>query len=327
MVSFYSTDDVHPRDRIAFWHDVATREFARHKLNSDLGPSFSASLRMGALAGIGVAIIECDSHVVTRSERDAAHDDVDEIFVCVHRSGRFVIAQDGREVVKQEAGLLLLDLGRPFSATIESRISAVIFKIPREQLEARLGSTAGLTARLISARRPVAGIAVEFLTMIADRVGTFDEAAAQRIANQALDLIALVYSTESDGSGAALTSTRTAALLRLKAAVEANLRDPELKPGTVAVAAKVSVRYANALLSQEGTSLVRYILDRRLERCRGALSEPAQSHRTIAEIAFSWGFSDVSHFGRRFKAEYGLSPRDYRRQIGARMEASSAARA
>lgn len=153
--------------------------------------------------------------------------------------------------------------------------------------------------------------------MISERVGTFDGSAAKSLADQALDLIALAFSTETDRNGAALSSARASAVLRLKAAVEASFCDPDLKPAAAA-AAGVSVRYANALLSHEGTSLQRYIQDRRLERCRAALCDPAQAHRTIGEIAFSWGFSDISHFGRRFKAEYGYSPSDYRRQFSER---------
>jgi AraC-like DNA-binding protein len=68
------------------------------------------------------------------------------------------------------------------------------------------------------------------------------------------------------------------------------------------------------LLAEENWSLERYLNERRLERCRSALEDAAQSHRSIGEIAFKWGFSDLSHFGRRFKARYGLSPSDYRRQ-------------
>ncbi len=319
-MSFYSTDDVHPRDRISFWSDVATKEFARHELSSALGPTFSATVRVGTLADIGVAIVECGPHVVTRTARDAAHDSVDDIYACVHQSGRATFLQDGREAASEDAGLMLLDMRRPFSAVIQTPTRAVIFKIPREQLEARLGSVAALTARSLSAQRPVAAIASEFLTMISKRLGTFEGSAASRIGEQALDLIALAFSTESDRDGAALSTARGTALLRLKAAVETSLCDPELRPPAVAAAAGVSVRYANALLSHEGTSLERYIQDRRLERCRCMLSDPAQSHRTIGEIAFSWGFSDVSHFGRRFKAEYGYSPSDYRRQMRERSQ-------
>jgi AraC-like DNA-binding protein len=33
----------------------------------------------------------------------------------------------------------------------------------------------------------------------------------------------------------------------------------------------------------------------------------------IGGIAFDWGFSDLSHFGRRFRAAYGMTPGEYRR--------------
>ena len=74
------------------------------------------------------------------------------------------------------------------------------------------------------------------------------------------------------------------------------------------------MRYANALLAEEGLSIERLIVQRRLERCRLALSDATQAHRTIGDIAYGWGFSDLSHFTRRFKAAFGSAPSDYRRQ-------------
>ncbi|WP_408436860.1 helix-turn-helix domain-containing protein [Paraburkholderia sediminicola] len=41
-------------------------------------------------------------------------------------------------------------------------------------------------------------------------------------------------------------------------------------------------------------------------------ASPAAHHRTIAEVAYSWAFSDNTHFSCAFKQEYGMSPRDYR---------------
>jgi AraC-like DNA-binding protein len=82
----------------------------------------------------------------------------------------------------------------------------------------------------------------------------------------------------------------------------------------VAEGAGISVRYANTLLSLEDTSLERYIVQRRLDCCRQALDDPIHARRSISEIAFEWGFSDLSHFGRRFKAAFGASPSEYRRR-------------
>ncbi|MGL3214156.1 helix-turn-helix domain-containing protein [Bradyrhizobium sp. BR 1433] len=95
--------------------------------------------------------------------------------------------------------------------------------------------------------------------------------------------------------------------------MEARLTDPDLDGQKVADIVGISVRYANALLAEQDSSLHRLILSRRLSRCRFALEDPNQVHRTIAEIAQGWGFSDMTHFGRCFKGAYGVSPREYQK--------------
>jgi AraC-like DNA-binding protein len=165
----------------------------------------------------------------------------------------------------------------------------------------------------MGAQNAVAGLAFAFLSMLPDRTGALGAVAGAKVAEQALELVALAFAAETQSS-VALSSARATALTLLKAAIESRLHDPDLKPVTAAAAAGISVRYANVLLAQEGTGLEAYIILRRLERCRRALDDPAQARRTIGDIAFSWGFSDLSHFARRFKAEYGCTPGDYRRQ-------------
>src|SRR5699024_11769150 len=54
----------------------------------------------------------------------------------------------------------------------------------------------------------------------------------------------------------------------------------------------ISVRYANELLSAQDTSIMQLVLARRLARCRYALEDPDQAHRTVSEIAYGWGFGD-----------------------------------
>jgi len=39
---------------------------------------------------------------------------------------------------------------------------------------------------------------------------------------------------------------------------------------------------------------------------------PVLAHRHVSEIAFAWGFNDLSHFGRVFREHFGMSPRDFR---------------
>jgi AraC-like DNA-binding protein len=95
--------------------------------------------------------------------------------------------------------------------------------------------------------------------------------------------------------------------------VEDNLSNCAATCEELASAAGISVRYANQLLDAEQTSLQRLLFSRRIEKCQAALADPAQAHRQISDIAYSWGFGDVSHFGRLFKAIVGLTPRDYKK--------------
>lgn len=100
--------------------------------------------------------------------------------------------------------------------------------------------------------------------------------------------------------------------MRLRAVIESRLSDPGLDSETAAGCAGMSVRYANALLEADGTSLAKLIRELRLAKCRAALADPAQDHRTISEIAFGWGFKDLTHFGKVFGAAFGVTPRAFR---------------
>ena len=69
------------------------------------------------------------------------------------------------------------------------------------------------------------------------------------------------------------------------------------------------------LFASSGTTVSRFILDKRLELCREALENSALSDYNITQIAFSYGFNDAAHFSRKFKERYGASPKDYREKF------------
>jgi AraC-like DNA-binding protein len=91
-----------------------------------------------------------------------------------------------------------------------------------------------------------------------------------------------------------------------------NAQNPNLSPKMVAAKFRISERYLYKVLARRGLKFGDYLRDRRLE---GAAAELAASERVkapITEIAYKWGFSDLSSFNRAFKLKYGCSPTDYR---------------
>lgn len=59
----------------------------------------------------------------------------------------------------------------------------------------------------------------------------------------------------------------------------------------------------------EGETISWYIRRRRLERCAEQLLDSFHDRRHMREIAFTSGFSTLSHFCPSFRDQYGLSPR------------------
>jgi AraC family transcriptional activator of tynA and feaB len=306
----FTTHDLHPRDRIPYWVDVATQTYFRHGFNAR-PENFLASVYASTLGNLVLSRCSCGPCDVSRTRSDVAHDGIDDIILGVRISGRSVLSRDEGELVVDPGTIYLQDVGRPLEIKFLTQTTSIFVNIPRKALHARVGE--GIAGNTVSTQTPVAGLAAEFLTMLAARTDTLEAPVQARLAEQALDLIALAL-TASDGAPK-LSSPRASALLRLKMGINARLSDPSLKPADAAAAAGISVRYANDLLAEENLSVERYILRRRLERCRGALEDPLQAHRMIGEIAFSWGFSDHSHFNRRFRSEFGMTPGDCRRLL------------
>ncbi len=61
-----------------------------------------------------------------------------------------------------------------------------------------------------------------------------------------------------------------------------------------------------------GKSFIEYCNSRRVEKAATVLSTSAMN---ITDVAFGSGFSNLSHFHRQFKANYGLTPGAFRRKI------------
>ncbi len=54
-----------------------------------------------------------------------------------------------------------------------------------------------------------------------------------------------------------------------------------------------------------------YVINCRVNAARSALDQGAP----LTEIALRFGFADLSHFNRRFKRIYGMTPFQYQRDI------------
>jgi AraC-like DNA-binding protein len=99
------------------------------------------------------------------------------------------------------------------------------------------------------------------------------------------------------------------ALQRIREYIEAHLTD-NIKLETLAVMARLSKwHFARAFKQSMGSPPHFYLIQRRLQRAQELLTE---SDLSLAQISLRSGFSDQSHFSRRFRMFFGVTPRSFR---------------
>ncbi|MBJ7405075.1 MAG: helix-turn-helix domain-containing protein [Bradyrhizobium sp.] len=308
----FSTAGVHPRDRFAFWHAATSERVADHDAWSSDRENFAAELSIGRVGPLGLVTSRNSPVRATCTTRQAAESDPNVILLFCSFAGRILLEQSDRRVAAEPGSLLCVDPRIPHTVDFPQQSSMAILKVPRTELEARLGLNLDIAGRCITPMRPQDHLTLLFAANLPKLNGTLDRTSEETIGTHALEQIALSLGASGDSPRA--TNGKAQLIWRIHRAIEARLQSTALCPQGIAEQVGISVRHANKLLAEEGSSLMRLVQAKRLARCRQALEDPGQAHRPVSEIAFGWGFSDLTHFSRSFRKTYGMLPSDLRRQ-------------
>jgi AraC-like DNA-binding protein len=99
---------------------------------------------------------------------------------------------------------------------------------------------------------------------------------------------------------------------RITLYLQRHLTDLDLTPARIARDHNISVRHLYNTWAEGELSLAQWIMAQRLEAARRELVKPGAQAQTIAAVARHCGFTDATHFSRRFREAYGTSPREWR---------------
>ena len=313
MEQVFSTADLHPRDRFDCWHSVVCKTLIEHDSVPESRPHFEAELHLATIADINLVLFRNSPMSVMHTGRDAARANSDDLMVCRQIAGSLTIEQDGRTTTLAPGCVTLIDPQLPYDGRFTSMSRTLVLKVPRRDLKARIGIARPFLMSNIAPVGADENLISAYLAMLPSYAGNLSAATGEIVKNQVLDLLAVSLNKAFAGQRTRISCARSLAAANIRAAIEARLSDPAVDAEAIAGAAGVSVRYANTVLADEGTSVSRLILSMRLARCQRALQDPLQSGRNIADIAYGWGFSDMTHFGRSFRAAFGQTPSEFRK--------------
>jgi AraC-like DNA-binding protein len=316
MALLIDTAGIPARDRVEFWSESSCLAYHPVQIRTGADGEFWARMWAHELGPLSVYRIVAAANTMIRTSRSIAAGDPECLHVEVILRGQMNAAQEGRTGVALAGDIISYETSHPALFRADEPFESLIVRVPRHLLGASAEQIAGMTAVQISGRNGLPRAAAAFLARLAAKLDTGAVPAADvpKAVACVLDLVRGLYGDPARADTPTRLRTRAEILLSVESFIEANLGDPRLDPEEIARASFISTRYLHKLFESEGTTVCQWIRRSRLERCRRDLCDPALGHQTILSIASRWGLPGAQHFSRVFRAEFGCSPNEFRRE-------------
>ena len=305
-----TTASVPDRDKVAYWNDAVSRTLVPMTVAPRGDGPFEGRIATHRLGYLQVSTMEADAERVSRTPALIARSPDALVAVGLQVSGTATFVQDGRRADVAEGDLVVYDTTRPYSFDYPQRFATHVFQLPRRTLGVSDSDIRQVTGNAIGTGDGFGAMLLPFLATLASSSAGYPPDVANRLAGNVVDLFAtLIAERAHPGTD---PGARNHLLLRVRDHVNRNLGDPDLSPEGIARTHRISVRYLHRLFEGEGTTVGRFIRERRLEECGRELARRGRVAPTVSAVAQRWGFVNPAHFSRAFRAAYGVSPREWR---------------
>ena len=311
-----STRGVPAVDRFSYWVDMICVMYARLECERPADGEIFGEITFSQLGPIDFTHLRSNVHHVRRTNSLIRLDGEDRYLVQIQRGGRSVVRQDGREAVLVPGDFVIYDTTRPYELHFEDQYhDLVVVRLPHTALASHVAGLEELTATTVPGTCAAGNLLLSMIDTLQRDIDRLHPSSAMGVAEGITGIVAAGLRS-LPGANTRRSSTLSAYhVARVKAYVMEQLRDPSLSIATIATAMRLSPDYLSRLFRSEPVPLSRMIWHQRLEACRRELSDPRQARRGVSDVAFSWGFNDAAHFSRKFKEQYGTTPREWRQQV------------
>jgi AraC-like DNA-binding protein len=298
-------------DREEALRDITSRTFAPLVIEhmADRGPT--GSVAYTDLTDLRVWSV--NSTAVKVNYKALPGDDLKpSLFFGLQITGSCGLTQRDREISLRPGDLAVWDSTTPFMFADANGISQHKFRIPLDRIALPVNAIRQISATHLCPDHPIKDIAVSYFRRLAARPGMFDRPGGELVSQPAIDLLRAVITTHLDAVDLGKEALQATLAVRIMEYVQMHLREPDLDAGRIATEHHISVRQLYRILAAEGISLGDWIRTRRLEGVRRDLASSFVKD-PISAVSQGWGFTNDSSFARMFRANFGVSPGEWRK--------------
>ncbi len=315
----WDTAAVASRDAFDFYRDGICAAFMplRPELDRRLRRHFQSKLSSYS-AALGVLnIVSASAHQVNRGKAEIAASQEECCYLNFQLGSTCRIFQGGRDIQLSRGDVGLFDGAAAFTLehAADKTLRVASIMIPKAVLRDVFQFEMQSAPAKLSTHPDYGHLLRSAAETLALSVGRVTQAEFSRLFEIVLSLTTLA---SSDNRHSALSRCRKdAQFLRINRVIRQSCRDSSFSIADCATRVGLSVGRVRNLFTENDDTFGRALLRERLRWAAEYLSDQNRAHQTVSEIAYGTGFLDNSHFGRAFRAEYGLPPGTWRRSRAA----------
>jgi len=301
------TDPLPPPERFPYWRDAMLGHFG---LQAHCEPhhelSFQASMAQYEIGHILLREMSGTPHSVERKRASTDH----RFIVQLQLKGWSVVRQGGEEIRIEPGQIILYRNSLPVHIQRDGCFRNLLFSIAEERFIGSFPHWRHANAMLLAADHGAPAVFADLLHSLLRQARKMNPASLEGVAESAINLLGAALQPLADNQPRDHSHLETYHKSRIKKFIASNMHNPDIDVQTIAESVGLSRRYVHQLFANEPQHLMQWVLVQRLEHCRRELSSDHTRHRTISEIAFSWGFNDQAHFSKAFRKHFGVSPHE-----------------
>jgi AraC-like DNA-binding protein len=233
---------------------------------------------------------------------------VERVSVGAILGGRVLTDELGTQSLKSDR-LRILDLSSPYKIGWLGGGHTVAFDL--ECAAVGVSMDMFRAAMIRGTDTPLGDLLRRHLIQVAATAGTLSPTELSAVGASTAQLVRGLILAASDRDADHLEAMATTLLMRIQDYINSHLSDPDLSPERISAIHNISLRQLYLLFSQQDETPSEWIIARRLAAAKADLTYRPD---TVSTTAQRWGFKDHSHFSRRFKAAYGVTPHEYSRR-------------
>jgi AraC-like DNA-binding protein len=311
MYDAYSTAALPRRERFEFFRDVVDRVFCPMSISATQSGAgqFVGSVSVAGLGtGARMALVATSPCTVRRRAEDIARISVPDYLVKFQLKGHAIWTQRSREVHLHPGDFVIASTAEPYSLQLIDDYSMPVLALSNAMMRDLTADPDQFLGVRMSGDEADCGLLTSFVGEVVARMNRLDGAMLARSEANILDLLRGVLSARAKKRAVSAAEQRTA----IKSFIRTRLTDHRLGPAMIAAEFGITTRYVHALFSDDPETIGEYIRTLRLHACREALENSAASDQSLTDFALSWGFYDLSHMSRCFRAAFDLTPTEVR---------------